>query len=85
LAGGTVDIVTEPENKRYRISFFKRRRMHDHSLVQMGYIYRGGTGGESRVTARPSMGDDLKFKQPFSCLLSGPSGLGKTSFCIRFF
>jgi hypothetical protein len=31
------------------------------------------------------MGDDLKFKQPFSCLLSGPSGSGKTSVCIRFF
>jgi len=23
--GGTVDVVTELENKRYRISFFKRR------------------------------------------------------------
>jgi len=24
------------------------------------------------------------FKHPFGCLLSGPSGPGKTSFCIRF-
>jgi hypothetical protein len=38
-AGGTVDVVTESENKRYRISFFKRRRMHDHSSVPLGYIY----------------------------------------------
>ena len=38
LAGGTVDIVTEPENKRYRIFFFKRWRMHDHSSVPFGYI-----------------------------------------------
>jgi len=30
------------------------------------------------------MGDDLKFKHPFSCMLSWPSGSGKTSFCIRF-
>jgi septin family protein len=30
------------------------------------------------------MGDELKFKNQFSCLLSGPSGSGKTSFCIRF-
>ena len=30
-AGGVVDLVTEPENRRYRISFFKRRRMPDHS------------------------------------------------------
>ena len=28
-AFGVVDLVTEPENKRYRISF-KRRRMPDH-------------------------------------------------------
>jgi len=37
-AGGTVDIVTEPEFKRYRISFFKIRRMHDNSSVPLGYI-----------------------------------------------
>jgi hypothetical protein len=37
-AGGVVDLVTEPENKRCRISFFKRRRMSDHSSVPLGYI-----------------------------------------------
>jgi hypothetical protein len=42
-AGGVVDLVTEPEKKRYRISFFKRRRMPEHSSVPLGYIYRGGT------------------------------------------
>jgi len=41
-AGGVVDLVTEPENKRYRISF-KRRRLPDYSSVPLGYIYRGGT------------------------------------------
>ena len=51
-AGATVDIVTEPENKRYRISFLKRRRMHDHSSFPLGYIL-GGTGGENCVTADP--------------------------------
>jgi len=30
------------------------------------------------------MSDDLKFKHPFTCILSGPSGSGKSSFCIRF-
>jgi hypothetical protein len=30
--------VTEPENKRYRISFFKRGRMHLHSFVPLLYI-----------------------------------------------
>ena len=30
------------------------------------------------------MGDnDLKFKHPFSCTVSGPSKSGKKSFCIR--
>ena len=37
-AGGVVVLVTEPENKRYRISFFKRRRIYDHSSVPLGYI-----------------------------------------------
>jgi len=32
-----VDLLTEPENKLYRISFFKRRRMPDHSSVLLGY------------------------------------------------
>ena len=31
-----------------------------------------------------STSDGVKFKYPFSCLVSGPSGSGKSSFCIRF-
>jgi len=30
------------------------------------------------------MSDDLKFRHPFSCIVSGPSGSGKSSFVIRF-
>jgi len=30
------------------------------------------------------MDDDLKFRHPFSCIVSGPSGSGKTSFVRRF-
>ena len=37
-AGGVVDLVSEPEYKRYRISFFKGRRMPDHSSLPLGYI-----------------------------------------------
>ena len=37
-AGGVVDLLTEPENKRYRLSFVKRRRMPDKSSVHLGYI-----------------------------------------------
>ena len=54
-AGWTVSIVSEPQNKRYKISIFKRRRMHEHSSVSLGDMqsrYRG----ESRVTARHYMG-----------------------------
>jgi len=28
------------------------------------------------------MSDDLKLKHPFTCIVSGPSGSGRTSFCI---
>ena len=77
-AGGTVGVVTESKNKRYNLSF-KRRLTYEHSSVPLGYIW-GDTGGESLVTARPSMGDELKFKHPFSCLLSGPTVSGKSSF-----
>jgi len=30
------------------------------------------------------MCDDLKFRYPFSCIVSGISGSGKSTFCIRF-
>jgi pantothenate kinase-related protein Tda10 len=30
------------------------------------------------------MSDDLKFKHPFTCIVSGPNGSGKSAFCIRF-
>ena len=35
--GGIVSIVTEPEDKVYRISFFKRRRLSDETSVPFGY------------------------------------------------
>ena len=44
-AGGTVAIMSEPEKKMYRIPFFKRRRMHDHSSIPFGFIYRDEVTG----------------------------------------
>jgi len=38
---GTVSIFTEPEDKIYRISFFKRRRLCDNTSVPFGYKYGG--------------------------------------------
>jgi len=35
--GGTVAIVTDSEDKMYRISFFKRRRLGENSSVPFGY------------------------------------------------
>jgi len=35
--GGFVAIVIEPEDKIHRISFFKRRRLDDHTSVPFGY------------------------------------------------
>jgi len=37
VEGGLVSIVTEPEDKIYRISFSKRRRLDDHTSVPFGY------------------------------------------------
>jgi len=34
---GSISIVTEPEDKFYRISFFKRRRLGDNTSVPLGY------------------------------------------------
>jgi len=35
---GRVIIISEPEDKTYRISFFKRIRLSDNSSVPLGYI-----------------------------------------------
>jgi len=36
--GASVSIITEPEDKIYRISIFKRRRRDDNTSVPFGYI-----------------------------------------------
>ena len=41
-------------------------------------------GQRGVFTARPSISDDLKYRHPFSCIVSGPKGSGKTSFVKRF-
>jgi hypothetical protein len=35
---GRVQILSEPEDKIYRISFFKRRRLHDNNSFPFGYF-----------------------------------------------
>jgi hypothetical protein len=36
--GGRFHIVTEPEDKIYRVCFLKRRRLQDNTSVPFGYI-----------------------------------------------
>jgi hypothetical protein len=36
--GGPIHIITEPEDKMYRVCFTKRRRLDDNSSVPFGYI-----------------------------------------------
>jgi hypothetical protein len=33
-----IDIITEAEDKMYRVSFFKRRRLSDNTSLPFGYI-----------------------------------------------
>jgi len=35
---GRIRIVSEPEDKTYRLSFLKRRRLHDNTAVPVGNI-----------------------------------------------
>ena len=41
--GGVVSIITVPEGKMYRISFFKRRRLQENSLSRTDITRRGIT------------------------------------------
>ena len=36
--GGRINIVTEAENKIYRVSFLKIRRLGDNTSVHIGYV-----------------------------------------------
>jgi hypothetical protein len=35
--GGGVSLISEPEDKIYRVSFFKRRRLSNNNSVPFGY------------------------------------------------
>jgi hypothetical protein len=34
---GRINIITEPEDKLYRMSFLKRRRLNDNTSIPFGY------------------------------------------------
>jgi hypothetical protein len=36
---GEVSIISQPEEKTYRVSFLKRRRLNDNTSLPFGYIY----------------------------------------------
>jgi len=35
---GCVNLISEPEDKTYRVSFLKRRRLNDNTSLPFGYI-----------------------------------------------
>jgi hypothetical protein len=35
---GGVNIISQPEEKTYRVSFLKRRRLNDNTSLPFGYI-----------------------------------------------
>ena len=35
---GGVHLISEPEDKTYRVSFLKRRRLNDNTSLPFGYI-----------------------------------------------
>jgi hypothetical protein len=76
-AGGRIDIITEPEDKMYRVSFFKKRRLADNTSVPFGYI------NERRTVVTSVMSHDLRFRHPFSWIKAGPIASGKSSFSIK--
>jgi len=39
---GGVSIISQPEEKTYRVSFLKRRRLNDNTSLPFGYIYPDG-------------------------------------------
>jgi len=61
-----------------------------------GFVFKGETltrryilplrvykGSVSQCEFQSSMCDLLKFKHPFTCIVAGPTGSGKSSVCIK--
>jgi hypothetical protein len=73
-SAGVATLVSEPEEKIRRLSFHKRRRLDDFDSVRFGYIKGEQSGSANLMNV---------FKHRFTCIISGPSGCGTTSFCLR--
>ena len=67
--GGVISIITERENKLYRIYFFKRRRLHGNTSLPFGMNRRGLPYLNvilSSIFKLLSTSDNLKIKHTFS-------------------
>jgi hypothetical protein len=71
--------TTEPEDKIYRISFFKKRRRDDNTSDPLGYKPVAWWD----VILSSALNTDVRFKHPFTCIIDGQTGLGKSIFCVR--
>ena len=67
-ADAKIHIVTEPEDKNFRVSFLKRWRLCDNTSVHSAIFKRGVWRSERSV-----MCEDLRYKHPFTCIINGPS------------
>jgi hypothetical protein len=75
---GRVQIVTESEDKTYRMSFLNRRRLQDNTSVPFVYIKPASHPVGSSLHV-----GHLKSKHPFTYIVAGSTGSGKISFCIK--
>ena len=78
-ADGKIHTVTEPEDKVYRVSFLKSGASGPIPPFPSDIFKRCVLR-----TARLVMCEDLRFKQPFTCIISCPRGSGKSSFSIKW-
>jgi len=80
----TVSTITESEENLYRNYFINPRRLEENSPSISVINMRGFTRDSFVFIACLNMSEDLKFKHPFLCIVSGPSVSSISSFCILF-
>jgi len=78
-----VPIVSEADDKIYRVSFSTRKRLHDNS-VPFGYFAELPWGiNRKKEDDIYVMYEWLGSNYPFTCIISGPNSSGKLTFCIN--